>query len=80
MRSSPSESSAGLSPESETLEPDQDSSEENEVVHIERSTAIRRLRGPETPSSLQQDSDEMSTDEEVIGRSANGRQANFSSL
>ncbi len=66
MRSSPSESSTGLSSNRKTLRQDQSSSEEDEIVHIERSAAIRRLKlGSETPNSLQQDSDEMSTDEEV---------------
>ncbi len=47
-------------------------SSEGEVVHVERSVAIRRLKmGAGTPRSLQQDSDEMSTDEEV--KPANAR-------
>ncbi len=66
MRSSASESSTGLSSNRKTSRQGQYSSEEDKIVHIERSAAIRRLKlGSETPNSLEQDSDEMSTDEEV---------------
>ncbi len=65
--SSPSESSTGVSSDRNALMQGQYSSEEDDVVHIKRSAAIRRRlkMGGETPKILQQDSDEMSTDEEV---------------